>query len=428
MTTPDVSVSYHDLSSLNKLRASAKKDETSSIKQAAEQFESVFMGMLLSSMRKANESFGEDNPLNSQATEFYRDMHDSQLSTELSKKGALGLADLMVQQLSPEHSKTKAASQISPPSRFDLAEQKTLLLPDDKKMHQLQARGPRFVQLDPERIVLHARTPVHENSDTSTATVQQIAGDIKLAAIDGHQALQPQTTAFVRQLPQEQVVFQANVVHPIQQAALHSGAAKPMLITSNGNDVSGSGVQSAGAGKAVAQNHKTATVGDITNVEDTATAFIQRLLPAAKQAAAKLGLEPLALIAQAALETGWGQRMFKTAQGQNSNNLFGIKASNNWQGDVAVVDTLEYRQGVAQKEKAKFRAYDSAEQSLSDYVELIQSNPRYQAALDAAGDTKAYFHKLQAAGYATDPNYAGKILSVLEGRAFKEVRNLLGKS
>ena len=72
-----------------------------SIKQAAQQFESVFMGMLLSSMRKANESFGEDNPLNSQATEFYRDMHDSQLATELSKKGALGLADLMVQQLSP---------------------------------------------------------------------------------------------------------------------------------------------------------------------------------------------------------------------------------------------------------------------------------------------------------------------------------------
>ncbi|MBU2179068.1 MAG: glucosaminidase domain-containing protein, partial [Gammaproteobacteria bacterium] len=143
-------------------------------------------------------------------------------------------------------------------------------------------------------------------------------------------------------------------------------------------------------------------------------------------AAAHLGLEPLALIAQAALETGWGQRMFKTGTGQNSNNLFGIKAQANWQGQVAVVDTLEYRQGVAQKEKARFRAYDNAEQSLHDYVDLIQSNPRYQAALSVASDTKAYFQRLQAAGYATDPNYAQKILSVLEGSSFKEVRNLLG--
>lgn len=426
MTTPDVSVSYHDLSSLNKLRASAKNDETASIKQAAQQFESVFMGMLLSSMRKANESFGEDNPLNSQATEFYRDMHDSQLSTELSKKGALGLADLMVQQLSPEHSKTKAASHISPPSRFDLAEQKTLSLPGDDKMHKLEARRPRFVQLDPERIVLHARNPIRENSDVNKTAVQQIAADTKLAAMDSVQALPAQSTAFVRQLPQEQVVFGADGVKQGQQTTLQFDLARPISSISNKHEFR-SAVAAGSAEKAVVATDKTADVSD-NNPENSAIAFIQRLLPAAEQAAAKLGLEPLALIAQAALETGWGQRMFKTAQGQNSHNLFGIKASSNWQGDVAVVDTLEYRQGVAQKEKAKFRAYDSAEQSLSDYVELIQSNPRYQAALDAAGDTKAYFHKLQAAGYATDPNYAGKILSVLEGRAFKEVRNLLGKS
>lgn len=426
MTTPDVSVSYHDLSSLNKLRASAKNDETASIKQAAQQFESVFMGMLLSSMRKANESFGEDNPLNSQATEFYRDMHDSQLSTELSKKGALGLADLMVQQLSPEHSKTKAASHISPPSRFDLAEQKTLSLPGDDKMHKLEARGPRFVQLDPERIVLHARNPVRENADVNKTEVQQIVADTKLSAIDSLQTLPAQTTAFVRQLPQELVVFSPDGRKQRPQNTLQLDAAKPIASISNKPEFQAA-VAADSAEKAVAAADKTADVSD-NNPENSAITFIQRLLPAAEKAAAKLGLEPLALIAQAALETGWGQRMFKTAQGQNSNNLFGIKASNNWQGDVAVVDTLEYRQGVAQKEKAKFRAYDSAEQSLSDYVELIQSNPRYQAALDAAGDTKAYFHKLQAAGYATDPNYAGKILSVLEGRAFKEVRNLLGKS
>ena len=101
MSTTDVNASYHDLSSLHQLRANAKTDETTAIKQAAQQFESVFMGMLMQSMRKANASFEADNPLNSQATEFFRDMHDSQMSAELSKKGALGLADLMVQQLAP---------------------------------------------------------------------------------------------------------------------------------------------------------------------------------------------------------------------------------------------------------------------------------------------------------------------------------------
>ncbi|WP_333796293.1 flagellar assembly peptidoglycan hydrolase FlgJ [Rheinheimera sp.] len=417
MNKPDVSVSYHDLSSLNQLRATAKKDETASIKQAAQQFESVFMGMLLSSMRKANESFGEDNPLNSQATEFYRDMHDSQLATELSKKGALGLADLMVQQLSPEKSKTKAASHISPPSRFDVPEQKNYSLPSDSNMHRLDSREPRFVKLDPERIVLHAM-PVKAGAEPQNKP-QGLQPELTSLAPEQH--IQTNTTSFVQQLPPEQQYAAAPKRPAGAQhfaAELQFSAVKPIIIKPASQQ---SGVAAVTAKPAVAEVVATQN-------PDAATAFIQKLLPAAEQAAAKLGLEPLALIAQAALETGWGQRMFKTAEGQSSNNLFGIKAMGNWQGDVAVVDTLEYRQGVAQKEKAKFRAYDSAEQSLSDYVELIQSNPRYQAALDVAGDTKAYFRQLQAAGYATDPNYAEKILSVLQGRAFKEVRNLLDKS
>ncbi|MCT6700556.1 flagellar assembly peptidoglycan hydrolase FlgJ [Rheinheimera sp. 4Y26] len=422
MNKPDVSVSYHDLSSLNQLRSTAKKDETASIKQAAQQFESVFMGMLLSSMRKANESFGEDNPLNSQATEFYRDMHDSQLATELSKKGALGLADLMVQQLSPEKSKTKAASHISPPSRFDVPEQKNFALPSDSNMHALESRGPRFVKLDPERIVLNA-SPVKTAADVDARGAEPLVTELPPVA-----ALQQQTNAipFVQQLPPEQQYAAATErTSPVLQFS----GLKPITLLSGATTAETlvqTTVETKAAPKVVAKH----AVADVSTEKsaDAATAFIQKLLPAAEQAAAKLGLEPLALIAQAALETGWGQRMFKTAEGQSSNNLFGIKAMGNWQGNVAVVDTLEYRQGVAQKEKAKFRAYDSTEQSLSDYVDLIQSNPRYQAALEVAGDTKAYFRQLQAAGYATDPNYAEKILSVLQGRAFKEVRNLLDKS
>jgi len=412
MSTPDVNASYHDLSSLHQLRATAKTDETAAIKQAAQQFESVFMGMLMQSMRKANASFEDDNPLNSQATEFFRDMHDSQMSAELSKKGALGLADLMVQQLAPQHSDTKAASHISAPSRFDTPKIKVLKQPGDQ--HQMMALPivqSGFRQLDPERIVSPAQkadklaaistklaepTLISEHKILKHENIQQLAAEV---VVDGRDPFAQQLT---RLLPQTATATSRNHIQTASQV-LPGLSSLDAQATTPGTDA--------------------------VSVLDTSdpVAFIQSLLPAAQKAAANLGLEPLALIAQAALETGWGQRMFKSSNGQNSNNLFGIKAQSNWQGQVAVVDTLEYREGVAQKEKARFRAYDSAEQSLHDYVDLIQSNPRYQAALSVASDTKAYFQRLQAAGYATDPNYAQKILSVLEGSSFKEVRNLLGK-
>lgn len=412
MSTPDVNASYHDLSSLHQLRATAKTDETAAIKQAAQQFESVFMGMLMQSMRKANASFEDDNPLNSQATEFFRDMHDSQMSAELSKKGALGLADLMVQQLAPQHSDTKAASHISAPSRFDTPKIKVLKQPGDQ--HQMMALPivqSGFRQLDPERIVSPA-----QKADKLAAFSTKLVEPTLLAE---QQNLKHEN---IQQLAAEVVVSGRDpFAHQLTQVL--SQTAK----VSSGNHLPVSLQVVPGPLSLDAQELMPKT--DSVSVLDTSdpVAFIQSLLPAAQKAAANLGIEPLALIAQAALETGWGQRMFKSSHGQNSNNLFGIKAQANWQGQVAVVDTLEYREGVAQKEKARFRAYESPEQSLHDYVELIQSNPRYQAALSVASDTKAYFQRLQAAGYATDPNYAQKILSVLEGSSFKEVRNLLGK-
>jgi flagellar protein FlgJ len=89
------------------------------------------------------------------------------------------------------------------------------------------------------------------------------------------------------------------------------------------------------------------------------------------------------------------------------------------------VDTLEYRQGSAQREKAKFRVYQNAEQSMQDYVSFIKNNPRYQQALTQTADAKSYFRQLQAAGYATDPNYAQKLTAVFEGATFNQVRKLL---
>jgi flagellar protein FlgJ len=331
MSQVENKVNYHDLTGLAQLKHSSGGDDDAALKQAAKQFESIFMGMLLSSMRKANEVFEDDGVLNSNATKFYQDMYDKQLSTELSEKGSLGLADLLVQQLRPTKGKTTPASMLKLPTEAAPVPDKTA------------------------------------SADTSVPAIDPAKNT-------------------------------AEVVQPVVTTA-------PQVITET-----------------------LASEPDPDNEDwsfESPGEFIQKLMPAAKQAAQKLGLEPLALLAQAALETGWGQRTFKTADGSNSFNFFGIKAHNSWQGDVAVVDTLEYRQGVAQKEKAKFRAYESPEQSLGDYVDFIKSNPRYQQAVAMADNPKAYFQQLQAAGYATDPNYAQKILAVFNSETFKQARNLL---
>lgn len=313
-------MSYHDLGSLQQIRSAAGKDEKAALRQAAEQFESIFFGMLLSSMRKANEAFEVDGMMNSQSTKFYRDMHDSQLATELSSSGALGLADLLVQQLSPALSGRSRA----------------------------QSEDQLSAQLKPDALSLPAYRP-------KAVHIKPVAQ------------------------PQETPEF-SDKVESVAQASPESDWQV-----------------------------------------DSPLAFVRKLLPAARQSAAVLGLDPLALVAQAALETGWGQRMIKTASGNNSFNLFGIKANNNWQGDTAVVSTLEYRQGLAMKEQARFRAYNSPQHSLADYVDFIRDNPRYQPAVNASGDVQRYFEQLQAAGYATDPAYAEKIMAVYQSPVMQQV-------
>jgi len=137
--------------------------------------------------------------------------------------------------------------------------------------------------------------------------------------------------------------------------------------------------------------------------------FITALRPHAEQAAKKAGLAPEALLAQAALETGWGQKLIPGSKNGSSNNLFNIKADQRWSGDKAHVMTLEYDGTVARKEQAAFRVYDNVAESFDDFVRFLQDHPRYQPALAAGGDVKAFSEALQAAGYATDPHYADKI-------------------
>jgi flagellar protein FlgJ len=338
MSLTKTQVSYHDVNSLQNIKTAAKTDEKAGLRQAAEQFESIFMSMLLTSMRKANAAFEAEGMMNSQTTEFYRDMHDSQLATDLAQKGALGLADLLVAQLDP-----------------------TAGIKRSKKDSELKMPGATNFN------------PLPERPDSSTALNNT------------------ELSATVRQ------TLDAIFALPAKPPAAALTKATPEVAATE------------------------ATTKDTWSI-GSPEEFIRKLLPAAKQAAKAIGLDPMAMIAQAALETGWGQRMIKTAKGENSFNLFGIKAQHNWQGESAVVDTLEFRGGVAQKEQARFRSYGSPEQSLQDYTHFISGSSRYQQALQVTAEPAAYFNELQAAGYATDPAYAKKIMAVYQSPAFEQVR------
>lgn len=147
--------------------------------------------------------------------------------------------------------------------------------------------------------------------------------------------------------------------------------------------------------------------------------FVQQLLPLANKVAEEFNLDPKSMVAQAAVETGWGQYMIHSKQGQNGHNLFGIKADQRWQGDRTLVNTLEYTDGQAKQHKAQFRAYGSFEDSMRDYAEFVSHSGRYSDAVESAQQPAEYFSRLQQAGYATDPNYADKVLGVLGSRTFQ---------
>jgi flagellar protein FlgJ len=126
----------------------------------------------------------------------------------------------------------------------------------------------------------------------------------------------------------------------------------------------------------------------------------------------ELGVDPRSLLAHAALETAWGKSMPAAANGQGSNNLFGVKAGAHWNGDSVGSSTVEFDHGVAQQRTERFRAYDTPAASFQDYVALLRDNPRYAAALGQGSDAAGFASALQNAGYATDPRYAQKLLAV----------------
>lgn len=282
-----------DAQALNELKAKAGQDPAANIRPVARQVEGMFVQMMLKSMREA---LPKDGVFSSDSTRLYTSMYDQQIAQQMTAGKGLGLAEMMV-----------------------------------KQMTQGQA--------------------------------------------------QPADDA-----PQVPMKFPLETVTSYQNQALTQLVRKAIPRTTESNDEPLSG--------------------------DSKDFLAQLSLPA-KLASQQSGVPHHLILAQAALESGWGQRQIRRENGEPSFNIFGVKASGGWKGPTTEITTTEYENGEAKKVKARFRVYSSYLEALSDYVGLISRNPRY-AAVTTAATAEQGAQALQNAGYATDPNYARKLTSMIQ--------------
>lgn len=154
---------------------------------------------------------------------------------------------------------------------------------------------------------------------------------------------------------------------------------------------------------------------------DPAADFVSRMRPHALAVERETGIPAHFMVAQAALETGWGRAEPRFADGRSSFNLFGIKAGRGWKGGTVEASTVEYKDGQPQRQTEHFRAYGSYAEAFSDYARLLTETPRYSAAA-ASRDGAGFARALQNAGYATDPQYAAKLERILSSPALKNLQ------
>tara|TARA_R110001583_G_scaffold33943_5_gene114585 strand:+ start:16216 stop:17298 length:1083 start_codon:yes stop_codon:yes gene_type:complete len=338
------SSNYFDLQGLDQLRQKAQGNSKESIREVANQFESMFASMLIKSMRQANEAFETDSPFNNKNTKFYTDMQDKQLALDISRHGSLGLADALVRQLDP--------MSISRPDSIS-AEQ--LMMPNSEKS-------------------------------------QMIDINKVLPAVDLNKPDQtPASVMYFDQTPRSSTNNK----------------------DSNKDNQDSEKLMSA---KVVSNNQ---TESDESRPFTDQKSFIDTLMPYAKKVAKTLGISPAALIAQSALETGWGKKIINGVDNQSSFNLFNIKAHRGWEGDKVSKNSLEVENGVGVQRRSDFRRYDGYSQSFNDYEQFMNNNQRYQEALQQGTNAERYVEELQKAGYATDPKYAEKIKQIMNNSTFK---------
>ncbi|MCU1716477.1 flagellar assembly peptidoglycan hydrolase FlgJ [Pseudomonas sp. 5P_3.1_Bac2] len=362
-SSPSDSGSVTDLNRLQQFKVGGDSEEN--IKKVAKEFESLFMNEMLKAMRSANEVFGEGNFMNSNESKTYQDMYDQQLSVTLANnKNGIGLADVLERQMS------KLKTRSSRPNPFAQVDQASPAAPS-KPLANVDSSRNDAALLNQRRLSL-----------PSKLTDRLLAGIVpNTGAADASNTGQ-------------------SLAQVDWRTAQAYAAPADKALSINGSD--------AITGRRVAQPPLAPAKAAFGSKDE----FIATMLPMAEQAAQKIGVDPRYLVAQAALETGWGKSIIRQQDGSSSHNLFGIKTHGAWEGESARVLTTEYQDGKAVKEAASFRAYESYSHSFEDYVSFLQGNDRYDKALSKTEKPEQFAQELQKAGYATDPNYARKIAQI----------------
>ncbi|MCY0967091.1 flagellar assembly peptidoglycan hydrolase FlgJ [Parathalassolituus penaei] len=374
----DAGAVYTDLNSLQSIRQIGKADQSAALMQVSKQFESMFVNMMLTSMRQANEVFSEDSLFDSPEASFYEGMLDNQMALKLSGQGGgrgIGLADVIHRQLLGQYGQGESGDKTSK-TIAALDADPTQARLDQSKLWSRRVASPPLRRAMAEVDEVLARQQGAGDTSTSVRNRSALAQNAEVT-LTGISTFVVSSTTPGNAVNTPQRLSSANLrVQGTQPAATSAG----------------------GKGQQFASPEE----------------FVAALYPHAAAVGEELGVDPRAIVAQAALETGWGKHMIQDAKGNNSFNFFGIKAGSSWDGDSVTVTTHEVRNGVTLKEKAAFRSYDSLEDGLRDYVSFLQ-NSRYQDAIGQGMGADQYGYALQKAGYATDPHYGEKIRQIARG-------------
>lgn len=346
----------YDTKGLDQLRQTARQDAPEALRSTAQQFEALFMNMVMKSMREATPKEGL---FDSEQEKMMTSMLDQQLSQTLAKRG-VGLADTLVLQLSktmqmrPEaaaegaDAAKNATMSVNPLGNGADAGQRNRITALTNEIANGIANDPSLRPFAPGRLGNMANRYL-ENSNLDNAAAK----------------LNPQS-------PEKQKILQ---------------------------DSTATFAVSEGRGRRTQPDH--------------VRAFQERVGKHAEEASRETGIPAKFMLGQAALESGWGKREMFNADGSKSHNLFGIKATGGWKGKTVEAVTTEYVNGVPTAKREKFRAYDSYADSFRDYAKLLSKNPRYENVLAQTTDASSFAKGLQRAGYATDPHYASKLTRII---------------
>lgn len=355
--------SFTDISALQNLKGLGKKDQGKAIEQVAKQFESIFIQQMLKSMRQAGDVLSKGGLFDSHEMKFHRDMLDQQLGLSMTQGKGLGLAESISRQLKRQYGLDKIEGELKP-LRPNL-EQGTSITGKAISINQKEIKNLLSLNNEANK----AGEKAFDTSAIADKTKEQHVTSPEL-----HQC--------------------SAIDHFVQKV--------DTAVDINNSDRNYVEVKSAEETKGVKAGSKSFK---------TPAEFVAQILPYAKEAAEALGVDYKILLAQSALESGWGKA-------KNGNNLFGIKATGSWQGEKSSAKTVEYVQGKIQKPVEDFRAYNSHQASFIDYAELIKSASRYDAAIGEK-DPEKYIAALHSAGYATDPNYVEKVMSVYHSESMR---------